>query len=226
VVDAIRASNADVVTLQELNPLIAEAIRRELMAEYPYQVLDPQWGVTGMGAISRYPLCSTGDSLPGAWVGAPQVLTLDWDGVSVVVLHPHPFATNIDLPARMEWTVRERERQAQTIADFASGRPEPLIAPMDFNAGDQSAAYRIVSRVLADSWREAGRGLGHTFPGAASPGSSRLSIAGAPVIPMWMVRIDYVFHSRHWRAASAEIGPWDGVSDHRPVVARLFLARD
>jgi vancomycin resistance protein VanJ len=226
VVAAIRASNADVVTLQELNPLIAEAIQRELTAEYPYQALDPQWGVTGMGTISRYPLRSTGASLPGAWVGAPQVLTLDWDGASVVVLHPHPFATNVDLPARMESTVRERERQAQAIADFVAKRPGPLIAPMDLNASDQSVAYGIVSRVLVDSWREAGWGLGHTFPGAASPGSSRLSIAGVPVIPMWMVRIDYVFHSRHWRAVSAEIGPWDGVSDHRPIVAKLFLARD
>lgn len=226
VVAAIRASNADVVTLQELNPLIAEAIQRELTTEYPYQLLDPQWGVTGMGTISRYPLHPTGDSLPGGWVGAPQVLMLDWDGVSVVVLHSHPFATNLAPPAHMEWTVREREWQAQTIADFAARRPEPLIAPMDLNASDQSAAYRIVTQVLVDAWREVGWGLGHTFPGAASPGSSRLSIAGAPVVPMWMVRIDYVFYSRHWQAASARIGPWDGVSDHRPVVAKLFLARD
>lgn len=225
VVAAIRASNADVVTLQELNPVIAEAIQRELGIEYPYQLLDPRWDVTGMGTISRHPLRPTGDSLPGAWVGEPQVLMLDWNGASVVVLHSHPFATNLALPAHMEWTVRERERQAQTIADFAR-RPEPLIAPMDLNASDQSAAYRIVTRVLVDAWREAGWGLGHTFPGAASPGSSRLSIAGTPVVPMWMVRIDYVFHSRHWQAAWAGIGPWDGVSDHRPVIAKLFLARD
>jgi endonuclease/exonuclease/phosphatase (EEP) superfamily protein YafD len=37
------------------------------------------------------------------------------------------------------------------------------------------------------------------------------------------VRIDYVFYSSHWRAAAARLGPWDGGSDHRPVVAELAL---
>jgi hypothetical protein len=45
-------------------------------------------------------------------------------------------------------------------------------------------------------------------------------------ILMWVLRIDYIFHSRHWQARSARIGPWDGVSDHRPVIATLVLTAD
>jgi endonuclease/exonuclease/phosphatase (EEP) superfamily protein YafD len=41
---------------------------------------------------------------------------------------------------------------------------------------------------------------------------------------MWLLRIDYIFHSRDWRTHWARIGPWDGVSDHRPVLARLVLS--
>jgi endonuclease/exonuclease/phosphatase (EEP) superfamily protein YafD len=67
-----RASNADMITLQELNLRVAEAIQRDLAREYPYQVLDPQESVTGMSVISRYPLSPTGQTLPGAWVGTPQ----------------------------------------------------------------------------------------------------------------------------------------------------------
>jgi endonuclease/exonuclease/phosphatase (EEP) superfamily protein YafD len=93
----------------------------------------------------------------------------------------------------------------------------------DFNACDQSTAYAIVTRVLGDAWREAGWGFGHTFPGALSPGSSRPIILGLPV-PMWLLRIDYILHSRDWRTHWARIGPWDGVSDHRPVLARLVLS--
>jgi endonuclease/exonuclease/phosphatase (EEP) superfamily protein YafD len=225
VVAALRASNADVITLQELNPLIAEAIQRDLAREYPNQALDPQEGVTGLGVISRYPLRPTGETLPGEWVGTPQVLTLDWNGTPVILLHPHPFATNLTARAEMERTIREREQQARAMVDFVAAQPKPLIAPVDFNANDQSVAYAIVTRVLVDSWREAGWGLGHTFPGAASPGSSRPRIAGL-YVPMWLTRIDYVFHSRHWRATSAWIGPWDGASDHRPVVAKLVLANN
>ncbi|MBA3533901.1 MAG: endonuclease/exonuclease/phosphatase, partial [Ardenticatenales bacterium] len=73
-----------------------------------------------------------------------------------------------------------------------------------------------------DGWQEGGWGLGHTFPGADSPGSSRPKVAGLSV-PKWLVRIDYIFHSSHWQTLSAEIGPWDQVSDHRPVMATLRL---
>ena len=225
IVAALRTSNADVIALQELNPPVAESIQRDLVREYPYQALDPQFGVVGLGVVSRYPLHPTDQNLPDAnWVGTPQVLDLDWNGTTVMLLHFHPFPTNLNGAANMEWSVRTREQQARVVADFVAAHPGPLIAPVDFNANDQSRAYAIVTPVLVDSWREAGWGLGHTFPGAASYGSSRPSIAGIPV-PMWMARIDYVFHSRHWRATSAWIGPWDGVSDHRPVVAQLVLTR-
>jgi vancomycin resistance protein VanJ len=225
IVTALRASNADIITLQELNPAVAESIQRDLAHEYPYQALDPQFGVVGLGVISRYPLHSTSQTLSSTdWVGTPQVLELDWNGTTVMLLHFHPFPTNLNGAANMEWSVRAREKQARVIADFVAAHSEPLVAPVDFNANDQSTAYAIATRVLVDSWREAGWGLGHTFPGAASYGSSRPSIAGIPV-PMWMARIDHVFHSRHWRARSAWIGPWDGVSDHRPVVAQLVLTQ-
>ena len=42
-------------------------------------------------------------------------------------------------------------------------------------------------------------------------------------VPRWLIRIDYVFHSRHWRAVSARNGRIDGKSDHRPVIATLVL---
>ena len=97
-----------------------------------------------------------------------------------------------------------------------------MIALGDFNATAESAAYATVTNVLADAWREAGWGPGHTFPGADSPGSSRHRIAGI-LIPKWLLRIDYVFHSFHWQTLKAWIGPWDDVSDHRPVMVRLAL---
>jgi endonuclease/exonuclease/phosphatase family metal-dependent hydrolase len=69
---------------------------------------------------------------------------------------------------------------------------------------------------------EAGWGVGHTFPGVLSSKSKRLNIAGVDV-PTWLIRIDYVFHSSHFHAVEAHIGPWDGYSDHRPVIAKLVL---
>jgi endonuclease/exonuclease/phosphatase (EEP) superfamily protein YafD len=40
---------------------------------------------------------------------------------------------------------------------------------------------------------------------------------------MWLVRIDYIFHSPHWITLDARLAKFDGVSDHRGVVAVLAL---
>src|SRR6185503_8232764 len=74
VVAAIRASQADVIGIQELSVSAAEAIRNDLAQIYPYQALDPQASVFGMGVVSRYPLDWVDETLPGRWVGKPQIL--------------------------------------------------------------------------------------------------------------------------------------------------------
>jgi vancomycin resistance protein VanJ len=132
----------------------------------------------------------------------------------VTVLNVHPVATPIAPGHRMEATIRDREAQARAIADLVAARPGPLIAPGDYNTTERNAAYGIVAGSLRDAWREAGRGPGHTFPG------------GSDYPLTWLVRIDYIFHSAHWRATEARVLPWDGASDHRPLLARLVLRQD
>jgi vancomycin resistance protein VanJ len=215
IVESLGASQADVIALQELNPVNAAAIAHELATAYPYQILDPQEGVGGSGVISRHPMHPTGERLPGAWVGTPHVLALEVGGRTVTLVRFHAFAGINNAPGR--------EQQAQILTDFAQRHGGPLIILGDLNATDMNVAYQLITRQLRDAWREAGWGFGHTFPGAAdTPGSMRPRIAGVPV-PRWLVRIDYVFHSDDLTTRSARIGPWDGASDHRPVVAELAL---
>ncbi len=95
-----------------------------------------------------------------------------------------------------------------------------MIAGGDANATSLNVPYRILVSRLVNSWKEAGFGLGHTFPGSNVPGSSRPNIWGVPV-PMWLARIDYVFHSSDWQVVSARLARFDGASDHRGVIAVL-----
>jgi endonuclease/exonuclease/phosphatase (EEP) superfamily protein YafD len=230
IIASIREADADVVALQELNKPVARAIVDELGAEYPYRVLDARMDKHGMGVLSRYPLRDTGERLPGTlWFGVPRLLELDFEGTPVLLLNIHAISTSvghggdIDIaPARMEWSIRQREQQMHLLAELADTYAGPLIIAGDFNTGDQNHAYDIVARELNDAWYVAGTGLGYTFPGAAGPGSSRPSLAGIRS-PKWLIRIDYIFSSDHWSTADAVIGPWYGRSDHRPVVARLVL---
>jgi len=104
---AIRASGADLVGLTELAPDLALEIEEQLSDIYPYQVLAPQPGVSGMGMISRYPIHDSGETLPtDSWIGAPQILQLDIDGVPATILHFHaiPLATSGRLSGLM-WSV-------------------------------------------------------------------------------------------------------------------------
>jgi endonuclease/exonuclease/phosphatase (EEP) superfamily protein YafD len=209
---ALRASNADVIALQELNPAVAAALQTELRAEYPYQVLDPREGWSGGGVISRYPLQPTGETLGAAWLGTPQILALDVEGLSVTLVRFHAHSGL--------GRVAQREAAARAIAEYAAAHPGPLIVAGDLNATGLSTAHALITRALGDAWETAGWGLGHTFPGAASPGSSRPRVLGL-LVPKWLIRIDYVFYSDALVPLSARIGPWDGVSDHRPVLVEF-----
>lgn len=222
IVAAIRQSGADLITLQELSPPVAAAIARDLRVEYPYQVLQPREQVFGLGVISRLPLRATGETLPGTWVGQPQIVALTFAGTQVLVVNAHPVATGpTDLPT-VEQSLRDRFRQAQTLVAFAQTHPGPLLYPGDSNTTDQNDAYRMLATAWRDSFREAGRGFGHTYPGSDFSGTKRFQIGDFP-LPRWLVRIDYIWHSPHWEAISAQVGPWDGYSDHRPMIARLVL---
>lgn len=222
--DTIRGEDADVVLLQEVNPALASALKTELAVQYPYQVLDPAEGVTGMGVISKHPIHPSGETLPLDWIGVPQVLALDWQGRQVKLVNFHMQSSTPGTVRRISRDNRRREAQAQVLAELADS-DEPLIVAGDANATPLSDAYRIITGELTDSWIEAGSGLGHTFPGSDIPGSSRPRL-GLFAAPRWLMRIDYVFHSAHWSAVSANNAPFDGVSDHRGVVAVLKLNPD
>lgn len=217
----IRAENPDLVLLQELNPQLAAAIQDDLMAAYPYQFMDPHEGVAGMGVISRYPISPSGEDLTGEWSYGPQILDLEWQGEVIKVINFHMVPTtsaDADVVAR---TFQIRKAQAQSLIEFA-GQTGPLIAGGDANATPLSEVHRMLTKDLVDAWQVGGFGLGHTFPGSDIPGSSRPHIAARPV-PMWLARIDYVFHSAHWETVRARVARFDGVSDHRGVVVELVL---
>lgn len=217
----IEAEQADVVAFQELNPDLARVVQTELRSEYPYQVLDPEGSVLGMGVISKHPLIANGDQLPLSWVGSPQLLTLDWEGrrVSLVNFHAWPPQMAGGSYEDLAGVLRMQARQGEAISAYARRKmPEgPVIAVGDANATQLSGVYRELAQALDDSWWEVGRGLGHTWGGSKLPAT--------PFGPLWVARIDYVFHSLDLTALEARVAKHDGVSDHRGVVVKLAARR-
>lgn len=56
VINSIRRSDADLVSVQEVSPAWAEAIRHGLLENYPYQIVLPSTNCYGIALLSRVPL--------------------------------------------------------------------------------------------------------------------------------------------------------------------------
>lgn len=219
-IEVIRAENADVVMLQELNFSTSQVVQSVLIDVYPYQILAPGSDVTGMGVISKYPINSTGATLQADhWIGDPQVLSLEWRGKQVSLVNVHMRPSNSIIPRNIRETSNSRELQARAITDFVQNNGAVIVGG-DTNTTSLSDSYKILTSGLVDSWKEAGFGFGHTFPGSNISGSSRPVVFGI-LSPQWMTRIDLILHSSHWQGVSVHTAPFDQVSDHRGVTAIL-----
>ena len=218
-VEMLRASAADIVGLQELAPNQAAAISRDLAAVYPYQVLHPD-GIPGKGILSRFRLTETTqlDHHPGRPDLQGRVETPDGD-LTVLVAHPPPprFGRN-----RLHLDALSNAQIRQIIDSVSTG--DPVVLLTDFNRISWHAAYRQLSSAgLIDAYAASGAGLGLTLPTRlAHPVSRNTPLGKMPLPPI--LRVDYVWHTRHFRTAESWLGKHAG-SDHLPVLARLERLR-
>lgn len=217
IADNVAAANPDVVAFQELTPLLAQQLEQEIGAGYPYRTpMHPAQCFAEVAVWSRYPLRAEAVDEDILCRVRPVVVEVEGQRTRIVGIHAWPY-TSFDRES-VERSFRWRQEQIEWVLGRVVGQPEPLILLGDLNSTPMHAVYRTVAAQLVDSFREAGWGLGHTFP--ATDGR-----AWNIPQPGRLVRIDYIFHSAAWQAESSWVGEWDGQSDHRTVVARLRLRK-
>jgi endonuclease/exonuclease/phosphatase family metal-dependent hydrolase len=214
IVEIIRESGADIIGLQEVTETAARRFERDLSVEYPYQFsfTDGDAALTGSAVLSRYPL-ENPIRLPGVLthmrvdVRPPQEACLpDFVFYSA---HPPPggWAVQANSP-------NQPVRDVDDLLAWAEADTLPVIMAGDFNMTDQSTNYRFMSERFEDAFREAGWGLGITWPNGYGNFLTRLM---PPIL-----RIDYVFYDPSaFQAVEAHVIPHSGGSDHFAVVARL-----
>lgn len=116
--------------------------------------------------------------------------------------------------APKKWVPLTRQRygqrmvQVNMILEQIMVTKTPTVVLCDCNMTDTSQTYYEMDRLLEDSFREVGWGLGHTSPTGV----------GWP-----LQRLDYVWHTPEIRAIAAQVGP-SGGSDHFSLVVTLGLA--
>jgi vancomycin resistance protein VanJ len=214
--ETLLAADADIVGLQELDPSLA-GIGAALRDVYPYQALHPL-GIPGKGILSRYPLREA--RLLPFIPGRPDLRATVETGagpVDLFVAHPPPLRIT-----RREWHENaSAARQIRALAAAATAG-EPAILLGDFNRLRSQQAYRLLRAAgLIDAFGAAGQGWGGTLPTRLFGWAQRGHVVGAIPLPP-VLRVDYVWHTRHFTTLASWTGPHAG-SDHLPVIARLRL---
>lgn len=204
----LRAAGADLVGLQEITSGQAAAVERDLADLYPYRVLYGE-GIPGKGLLSKFPLRDVERLM--LYPARPDLrATVEMEGADLTVIVAHPR------PPGLHWNgfymnAQSRAQIATLIRLATTGVPTVLLG--DFNLTERTRLYAEIQRAgLIDAFRAAGRGQGWTLP---------TRYFRLPLTPM--LRIDYIWHTAHLRAAAAWVGR-DSGSDHLPVLARLTWA--
>jgi endonuclease/exonuclease/phosphatase (EEP) superfamily protein YafD len=212
VAQTIRAEDADIVALSEVVEWQAAALDALLAADYPYRVFYPEL-IHGKALLSRYPIIEESGLFRLHTFNTYLEARLDVEGLPLTVIVAHPPRPAFTASRGYYYPEGTGEDYAELALLAGSG--EPLIMAGDFNNTDQSSSYRLlVNAGLHDAFRDAGLGLGSTFP---APG--RYWRFAPP-----FVRIDFILYNDPIEAASAWVGP-DAGSDHLPVVAELVMPR-
>lgn len=224
VAEVVAHEQPDLILLQELTPSMAEGMGAALAVDYPYQLTDfSQPEREALGIFSRYPLTDVTATVSPALSEFVLVAEVAMPGRAMTVYNVRTDSTNLfayyedglAIPEQVRHSFARREQEMRDLVTDVSRRQTPVIVAGDFNMTDQTMAYVVLTRTLKDAHREAGWGLGHSFP--AYQGCYRGLL---PIFPRIM-RIDMVFHSPELGALASHVSPFYAESDHRPIVVTL-----
>jgi endonuclease/exonuclease/phosphatase (EEP) superfamily protein YafD len=223
----LRETDADVVLLQEIVPVYAENTIPALSDIYPYQffqTIDERF--VGNGILSRYPLLES-ENLWIAGDGLQQRVVIEVGDQRIILYNVHFYMPQTDTPhfylpidypylnIALLYDDTSRNRQINGMLDVVRDEEGIVIVGGDFNMSDSSIFYDHVASEMTDGFRQAGTGLGLSWPNARRE----------TALPSWtppVMRIDYVWYRGDVSATNAYMGAQLG-SDHLPVAVTLAL---
>jgi endonuclease/exonuclease/phosphatase (EEP) superfamily protein YafD/predicted RNA binding protein YcfA (HicA-like mRNA interferase family) len=190
----------DLLSIQELTPSFARALRRDdIDRRLPHSLVMTQPKGHGAGLYSRFRLTPMPQQthflfrMPRARLVLPNGRRL-----RVVAVHPQPPSMSVD-----------RWREAlESLPKADSGSPWLLVG--DFNATFDQAEFRdVVDSGYRDAGYATGKGLEPTWP-------------GPEVSPWGLITIDHILSDRRLGVAEYGVDDLSG-SDHRAIHAELVL---
>lgn len=220
--DAIRATEADIVFLQEV--LGAHHRHAEKLARWPttsqYEFLaDSIWPQFAYGRNAVYPHGHHGNAVLSKFPIAHyenidiSVGTHEKRGMLHCVVQPPGHDNPVHLIC-VHMGLRERHRRQQVSAlcchiDERVPQDAPLIIAGDFNDWRQVAQHSLVRHCgLHEVFRVCRGKVARTFPAR---------------VPLLRLDRIYVRNVRHYDAVALSARPWSHLSDHAPLAVELAL---
>lgn len=220
----IAQHDPDVIVMQDAGQAEADEVK---VTSETRQLIGPrQYFAFGQYIVaSKYPLKDCGKGFMN-YFGETHtyvrcVITVhgkDIDVYSVHLLSPRKGLNALRFErfaGRHEWQRSMQARQIQSeklIQDYLA-RGRPAIIAGDFNSPQRSRVIENFEAAgLRDAFEVAGVGYGYTHGHSLKPGMS-------------INRIDHILVTPDLAVAAAEVGGHEG-SEHRPVIADLYVHRD
>ncbi len=208
----IRALDADVIGLQEVGPLLQPHLIQFAEPDYPHLVLHDSTN-RSLALLSRYPILEV--QRVGQWFEYIEisyiraVLDIEGQPVAVYVFHA-PTADFLLQPLYYDDTFLMEQTQA--MVGVVNQEMLPFVVLCDCNTTPRSRPYSVWRQVADEAFGAVGRGFGHSF-----------KVYDDRFYSFPIIRIDYVWHSGHFRPLSARVWPNSATSDHHPLVSELDL---
>ena len=201
---AIENLDADLVGIQEVGKDVPLS---EIDGIFPYQVQH-----AGIAVISRVPLADerliTVEKTDGKGQPVALRVTAEINDHQISVYVAQLVRPTISVRP-MEYDARDLKRGMEALLDALRKDPNPVILLCDCNFSPTSESYENMAKLLNDSWRAAGFGLGLTAPASKND------------VPFRVIRCDYIWHSSELATLNAKVIANHGASDHHPARAEL-----
>ncbi len=208
-IEEIRASDADIVLLQEYTEHWHAALRAALAEIYPYECHVCRDDSFGAAVYANRPFLNDPElDVPLGVSALPQiraVVQLSQRPVVIYNVHLLPVSS-------LEYTTETRMQFADLL-DRLKGESLPVILGGDFNFTETTPqATQLRKLGLAEAFDLGGRGRGATWPVT----SFLRYLPG--------VRLDHIYLGGGLTCSDCRTGTGRG-SDHRPVIARIGFSR-
>lgn len=200
----------DVIGIEELNPLMANVLSRQLKA-YPYRLLSPRTNTFGIGLFSKRPLANAHivGFVPEAVMDDKLAENRFPSIVATVMVQKQPITLIVTHPTTPMLEFGYRNAQLAAIAAQRKSFGSNVVVFGDLNITPWSAYFQnmLLESGLTDS--QMGLGIQPSWP---------------TFLP-WPMRIpiDHILVSPSVQVLERRLGPEIG-SDHRPVIAVLGIS--